>query len=76
MGNLIFGDSSNPAEVLNSVFSSNEDPQKAAIEWARNLLQEKNIDPVKSPSTAIKEIRTKEPALGLKTATYLVNEVR
>lgn len=71
----VFGDSRNPLEEINLVFSSHEDSLAAAKDWALKLLDSKGIDPVASPLTAIKAIRDEEKAIGLKTATYLVEKL-
>lgn len=75
MANLFFGEHKNPAEIISIVFSQAEDPMASSIDWARQLLEEKHINPSKSPVTAIKVIREKEPALGLSASTYLVKKL-
>ncbi|MBO3129489.1 hypothetical protein [Dermatophilus congolensis] len=55
---------------MNSIFSD----QKTGFDWARNVLAEADIDPAQNPVVAIKELRSKEPALNLKTATYMVKK--
>lgn len=45
MGLNIFGNSGNPVDELRSIFHRAEDPVGEALQWAREVLQQKNIDP-------------------------------
>lgn len=75
MGNLFFGDATNPIDEIKTIFSQYENPVAAAQDWATTLLQAKGIDPVESPTTAARELRKQEKAFGLKSATYLVSKL-
>ncbi|AWB81240.1 hypothetical protein C3B44_01855 [Corynebacterium yudongzhengii] len=73
--NLLFGDPTNPVSEIKTIFSQHDNPLAAAQDWAKKLLQDKDIDPMKSPLAAIKEVRTEEKAFNLKSATYLVEKL-
>lgn len=75
MGSLVFGDSSNPLEDIKSIFYNDPDPLEAAVAWAKGVLQRAGLDSKKNPVSSIKELRKQEPALSLKTATYLVKKI-
>ena len=72
---MLFGDRKNPIDDLRSIFYKTEDPVEAAMDWGREVLETRDINPTKNPMKAIKELREKEPALGLKSATYLVKKL-
>lgn len=71
MRSLIFGDKSNPVDEMGTVFG---DP-KTGFDWAHRVLAEANVDASRNPNAAIKELRSREPALKLKTATYMVKRI-
>lgn len=71
MRSLIFGDKSNPVDEMSTIFA---DP-KAGFDWAHRVLAAANIDAARNPNAAIKELRSQDPALKLKTATYMVKRI-
>lgn len=72
---LLSGDRRDPREELAEIFDvpvpASGSVQPEAVEWARSHLDGEGMTQVE----AIRILRTAEPRLGLKTATYLAAKV-
>ena len=61
----------NPRVEVTMIFADYEDPMAAAVEWAQSIATSRGIDPYKDQVVLIRELRSAEPSLSLKSAVYL-----
>ena len=62
----------NPRLIVREIFSDNDDPDRAAVEWVNGVARDKGLDPGKDQLVLIREVRRSDRSLGLEVATYLV----
>lgn len=73
---LAFGDHRDPREEIDALFATpdSQDGDRRAADWAHGVVERAGI-PAGSTVEVIAALRTAEPRLGLKSATYLAESL-
>ena len=61
----------NPRLTVRKLFEKANDPDLAAIEWARSVVNDAGLAPDSDTVRVIRELRRADTGLDLKTATYI-----